>query len=153
MEDNFIKIPAKNKIWVPSNWQLLGYDKAQYTNVAYPIPYNPPFVPDENPCGVYSKFYDYSNDGLRKILCFEGADSCIYLFVNESFVGYSEVSHHTSEFDITDFLNCGKNKITVVVLKWCFGTYLEDQDKFRFTGIFRDVYIFTRKKDYIRGVH
>ena len=132
------------KIPVPSNWQLHGYDKAQYTNVDYPIPYNPPFVPDENPVGVYYKTYDYKADGLERILCFEGADSCIYVYVNGSFCGFSEVSHHTSEFNITKFLHEGQNIITVAVLKWCFGTYFEDQDKIRLSGIFRDVYILSR---------
>ena len=134
------------KIPVPSNWQLHGYDKAQYTNVDYPIPYNPPFVPDENPVGVYYKTYDYKADGLEKILCFEGADSCIYLYVNGKFCGFSEVSHHTSEFNITPLLHEGSNIITVAVLKWCFGTYLEDQDKIRLSGIFRDVYVLSRPK-------
>ena len=134
------------KIPVPSNWQLHGYDKPQYTNVDYPIPYNPPFVPDENPVGVYYKTYDYKADGLERILCFEGADSCIYLYVNGKFCGFSEVSHHTSEFNITPLLHEGSNIITVAVLKWCFGTYFEDQDKIRLSGIFRDVYVLSRPK-------
>ena len=136
----------KKKMPVPSNWQLHGYDRAQYTNVDYPIPYTPPFVPDENPVGIYYKTYDYHNDGLEKILCFEGADSCIYLYINGKFCGFSEVSHHTSEFNITPFLQEGENLITVAVLKWCFGTYFEDQDKIRLSGIFRDVYILSRPK-------
>ena len=134
------------KLTVPSNWQLHGYDKAQYTNVDYPIPYNPPFVPDNNPTGVYYKTYKYKADGLDRILCFEGADSCIYVYINGKFCGFSEVSHHTSEFDITPFLKEGENIITVAVLKWCFGTYLEDQDKIRLSGIFRDVYVLSRPK-------
>ena len=132
-------LDSAKKIPVPSNWQLHGYDRAQYTNVDYPIPYNPPFVPDENPVGVYYKSYDYKADGLERILCFEGADSCIYLYVNGRFCGFSEVSHHTSEFNISGFLHEGQNIITVAVLKWCFGTYFEDQDKIRLSGIFRDV--------------
>ena len=134
------------KITVPSNWQLHGYDRAQYTNVDYPIPYNPPFVPDNNPVGVYYKTYNYKADGLERILCFEGADSCIYVYINGKFCGFSEVSHHTSEFNITPFLHEGQNIITVAVLKWCFGTYLEDQDKIRLSGIFRDVYVLSRAK-------
>ncbi len=134
------------KLAVPANWQLHGYDKPQYTNVDYPIPYNPPFVPDENPTGVYYKAYDYKADGLDRILCFEGVDSCLYLYVNGNFCGFSEVSHHTSEFDITPLLKEGQNIITVAVLKWCFGTYFEDQDKIRLSGIFRDVYVLSRPK-------
>ena len=145
-EDSFAQsvLAQGKKIPVPSNWQLHGYDKPQYTNVDYPIPYNPPFVPDENPVGVYYKTYEYKPDGLRRILCFEGADSCIYVYVNGKFCGFSEVSHHTSEFDITPLLQPGSNIITVAVLKWCFGTYFEDQDKIRLSGIFRDVYILSR---------
>ena len=153
LPDNFaeVKFAAKilesgKKIPVPSNWQLHGYDQAQYTNVNYPIPYTPPFVPDENPVGVYYKTYEYKADGLTRTLCFEGADSCIYLYVNGKFCGFSEVSHSTSEFDITPLLHEGQNIITVAVLKWCFGTYFEDQDKIRLSGIFRDVYVLSRPK-------
>ena len=144
LEDNFADIEGTDLIKVPSNWQLSGYDKPQYTNVCYPIPYNPPFVPDANPVGVYSRNYNYKNNNKRRILCFEGVDSCIYLFVNGTFAGYSEVSHHTSEFDITDLLKEGNNRIVAAVLKWCSGTYLEDQDKIRLSGIFRDVYVLSR---------
>ena len=136
----------KKKMPVPSNWQLYGYDKPQYTNFEYPIPYNPPFVPDENPVGVYYRTYNFVPDGKQKILCFEGVDSCAYVYINGQFCGFSEVAHHTSEFDITDLLKPGENLITVAVLKWCFGTYMEDQDKIRFSGIFRDVYILSRPK-------
>ena len=144
LEDDFTRVKADKKLEVPSNWQLFGYDVPQYTNVQYPIPFDPPYVPDENPCGVYTKLYSYKADGLRKILTFEGTDSCFYLFVNHEFAGYSEVSHHTSEFDITDLLKEGENTVTVLVLKWCFGTYMEDQDKIRLSGIFRDVYVVSR---------
>lgn len=147
MEDNFADTGFSEKIKVPSNWQLFGYDKPQYTNVCYPIPFDPPFVPDDIPVGVYRRGYNYKPDGRSRILVFEGADSCIYLYVNGSFVGYSQVSHSTSEFDITPFLYEGENTITAAVLKWCDGTYLEDQDKFRLSGIFRDVYVLSRPKE------
>ncbi len=144
LEDDFTKEAAENTIPVPANWQLHGYDKPQYTNIAYPITFDPPYVPDENPVGVYSKEYEYIPDGKDRILVFEGVDSCLYLYVNDIFTGYSQVSHCTSEFDITPYLVTGKNKITVAVLKWCDGTYLEDQDKYRMSGIFRDVYVLKR---------
>lgn len=144
LEDDFISVPFTKTIPVPSNWQLHGYDKPQYTNVCYPIPFDPPFVPDDIPVGVYSRSYNYTADGMRKILVFEGADSCIYLYINGEFAGYSQVSHSTSEFDITPLLHDGENVITAAVLKWCDGTYLEDQDKFRLSGIFRDVYVLSR---------
>lgn len=154
LEDDFINLPFKYKIKVPSNWQLQGFvspnDRIQYTNVCYPFTYMPPFVPDQNPVGLYQREYNYKADGKHRILCFEGVDSCLYLFINNQFAGYSEVSHHTSEFDITDLLSEGKNKITVAVLKWCSGSYLEDQDKIRLSGIFRDVYVLSRPEDYIQ---
>jgi beta-galactosidase len=135
------------KLSVPANWQLHGYDKPQYTNVCYPIPFDPPYVPDENPAGVYRKNFTFiKSDKEDCILVFEGVDSCHYVYVNNRFVGYSQVSHATSEFNITDFLNDGENSLTVVVLKWCDGTYLEDQDKWRMSGIFRDVYLLHRSK-------
>lgn len=144
LEDDFLAIKSDVTIPVPSNWQLQGYDIPQYTNVPYPIPFDPPYVPDNNPVGIYSRDYDYNADGLDRILVFEGVDSCIYLYINATFVGYSQISHCTSEFDITPFLKEGNNRITVAVLKWCDGTYLEDQDKIRLSGIFRDVYILSR---------
>ena len=144
LEDDFLPLDTDKTIPVPSNWQLFGYDKPQYTNVCYPITYDPPYVPDENPVGIYEREYNYIPDGFSKILSFEGVDSCIYLYVNSKFVGYSQVSHHTSEFDITPYLVEGTNKIAVAVLKWCDGTYLEDQDKIRLSGIFRDVYVLSR---------
>lgn len=149
MPDDFILEKTDRTIPVPSNWQLHGYDKAQYTNMCYPIPFDPPYVPDDIPVGVYGRNYTYTPDGMRRILCFEGADSCIYLYINGSFAGYSEVSHHTSEFDVTGLLKEGENRITAAVLKWCSGTYLEDQDKFRLSGIFRDVYMLSRPERHI----
>lgn len=146
LEDDFLAVAPDKTIPVPANWQLHGYDKPQYTNVAYPIPFDPPYVPDDNPIGIYSREYNYQPDGNDRILVFEGVDSCIYLFVNDDFVGYSQVSHCISEFDISSFLKAGSNKITAVVLKWCDGTYLEDQDKIRMSGIFRPVYVLKRPK-------
>lgn len=145
-EDDFTALPFDTKLTVPSNWQLFGYDKPQYTNVCYPIPFDPPYVPDDIPVGVYRRKYSYTPDGLDRILAFEGADSCLYLYVNGEFVGYTQVSHSTSEFDITPYIHEGENSITAAVLKWCDGTYLEDQDKFRLSGIFRDVYVLSRPK-------
>ena len=144
LEDDFTALSGTEKMPVPSNWQLHGHDKPQYTNIAYPIPYDPPYVPDDIPVGVYSRGYDYTPDGMRKILTFEGADSCLYLYINGVFAGYSQVSHSISEFDVTQYLREGENRITAAVLKWCDGTYLEDQDKFRLSGIFRDVYMLSR---------
>ena len=137
---------------VPSCWQVLGYDKNQYVNVNYPIPFDPPYVPDENPAGVYAKDFILDEEDLegKVYLNFDGVDSCYYVWVNGQFVGYSQVSHSGSEFDITEKVNEGINRLTVIVLKWCDGTYLEDQDKLRFSGIFRDVYLLLRPENHIR---
>ena len=141
-----------DEIEVPSCWQNAGYDRHQYTNVRYPFPYDPPYVPDENPCGLYlRRFCMNAEDLTQKIyLNFEGVDSCFYLWINEQFAGYSQVSHSTSEFDITDLLNEGENSVAVLVVKWCDGSYLEDQDKLRMSGIFRDVYLIRRPLAHIR---
>lgn len=139
-------------IEVPSCWQTLGYDQNQYTNIRYPIPVDPPYVPSENPCGAYELYFDLEAEtrGGRVLLNFEGVDSCFYVWVNHEFVGYSQVSHVTAEFDITDYVEEEGNLLQVLVLKWCDGTYLEDQDKFRMSGIFRDVYLLYRPESYIR---
>ncbi len=150
IEDNFLDDGFDAVIPVPSNWQLHGYDIPQYTNVCYPIPYDPPYVPDDIPVGVYRRSYAYAGDGMRRILTFEGVDSCLYLYINGEFVGYNQVSHSFAEFDITPHLHEGDNSIVCAVLKWCDGTYLEDQDKIRLSGIFRDVYVISRPEKHLQ---
>lgn len=147
LEDDFTELPGQTTVPVPSNWQLHGFDRPQYTNICYPIMYDPPHVPDDDPVGVYSRTYGYAPDGRRRILVFEGVDSCVYLYINGEFAGYSQVSHSMQEFDVTPFLKPGSNRITAAVLKWCDGTYLEDQDKIRLSGIFRDVYMLSRPEE------
>lgn len=134
---------------VPGVWQNYGYDRHQYTNIRYPFPFDPPYVPYENPCGEYIRSFVYHKDinAPRAYLNFEGVDSCFYVWLNGSFIGYSQVSHSTSEFDITDTVREGENTLAVLVLKWCDGSYMEDQDKFRMSGIFRDVYILKRPEE------
>lgn len=134
---------------VPGVWQNFGYDTHQYTNVRYPFPFDPPYVPQNNPCGAYVRDFVYRKcpEAPRAYLNFEGVDSCFYVWVNGKYVGYSQVSHSTSEFDITELLAEGDNRLAVLVLKWCDGSYLEDQDKFRMSGIFRDVYILNRPEN------
>ena len=139
------------QIPVPSCWQNQGYGRHQYTNVRYPIPCDPPFVPEENPCGLYVRHIDVADPAaFRWYLNFEGVDSCFYLWVNGEFAGYSQVSHSTSEFDISSLLTAGDNTLAVLVLQWCDGTYLEDQDKLRMSGIFRDVYLLARPENHVR---
>ena len=137
---------------VPSVWQNHGYDQHQYTNIRYPFPADPPYVPYENPCGCYVTKFQYTADknAPRAYLNFEGVDSCLYAWLNGQYLGYNEVSHSTTEFDITDKVVDGENTLAVLVLKWCDGSYLEDQDKFRTSGIFRDVYILKRPEAHVR---
>jgi len=138
---------------VPSNWQMHGYDIPHYTNVNYPYPCDPPYVPNDNPAGAYIRdFMLREESDLQTHLVFEGVDSCFYVWVNGIFAGYSQVSHMTSEFDITAFVKPGRNRIAVLVLKWCDGSYLEDQDMWRLSGIFRDVYVLYRDKKHIRDI-
>ena len=146
------EIVFEDKLDVPMNWQNAlgrGYDGIQYTNVDYPFPMDPPHVPSENPAGLYSRSFTLSEKDIADkdvMLNFEGVDSCFYLFINGEFVGYSQVSHMTSEFNVTSFVRPGINDIKVLVLKWCDGSYLEDQDMFRASGIFREVFILMRDK-------
>ena len=150
-EDGY-SVEGFDEIKVPSVWQMAGYDTHQYTNIRYPFPFDPPYVPQDIPCGAYVHTFDYAKDAAapKAYLNFEGVDSCFYVWLNGTYVGYSQVSHMTSEFDVTDVLREGENRISVLVMKWCDGSYLEDQDKFRMSGIFRDVYLLKRPEKGIR---
>lgn len=140
-----------DSVQVPGVWQMAGYDCHQYTNFRYPFPFDPPYVPQDVPCGAYRYDFAYKRDDAapRTYLNFEGVDSCFYVWLNGSYVGYSQVAHATSEFDVTSFLEEGNNTLAVLVLKWCDGSYLEDQDKLRMSGIFRDVYLLKRPEQFI----
>ena len=144
-----------DQVTVPGVWQMDGYDTHQYTNIRYPFPFDPPYVPQDIPCGAYVHNFEYNREkkASKAFLNFEGVDSCFYVWVNGAYAGYSQVSHVTSEFDVTDLLNEGENTLAVLVLKWCDGSYLEDQDKFRMSGIFRDVYLLKRPEKTIRDYH
>lgn len=158
--DSFANLPADpgtapaawRTVTVPAVWQSYGVDSHQYVNTRYPFPFDPPYVPRQNPCGLYRRtfLYEPRPDAPRVWLDFEGVDSCFYLWANGSFAGYSQVSHSTSEFDLTGLLHPGENELRVLVLKWCDGSYMEDQDKFRMSGIFRDVYLLRRPETGIR---
>lgn len=155
LKENFYEegydISKFDEMNVPGVWQMAGYDSQQYTNVKYPIPFDPPYVPLDNPCGAYVYDFDFekSKDAPKNFLNFEAVDSCFYVWLNGQYVGYSQVTHMTSEFDVTDLLRDGKNRLAVLVLKYCDGTYLEDQDKFRMSGIIRDVYILSRPEKFV----
>ena len=143
--DNWVERPTAGRMPVPGCWQLNGFGEPMYVNVRYPIPYDPPYVPVDNPAGVYRRAFSADlTDGMRWLLHFEGVDSCYYLYLNGAFVGYSQVTHNTSVFDATPFLRQGDNTLVLLVLKWCDGTYLEDQDKFRLSGVIRSVYFLKR---------
>ena len=154
--DRDIDVPEKIEKWdkipVPSCWQIHGYDNPNYTNINYPYPVDPPYVPDDNPCGVYEREFEIANKWGRIYFVFEGVSSCAYLTINDNYVGFTQGSHLQAEFDITDFVCEGMNKVTVKVLKWCVGSYLEDQDFFRFNGIFRDCYILQRPENHIGDI-
>uniref|UniRef100_UPI0039B066D1 sugar-binding domain-containing protein n=1 Tax=Serratia proteamaculans TaxID=28151 RepID=UPI0039B066D1 len=127
---------------VPSNWQLAGYDAPIYTNVRYPIPVDPPRVPEQNPTGCYSRQFTvdpaWLAEGQTRII-FDGVNSAFYLWCNGHWVGYSQDSRLPAEFDLSPWLQAGENRLAVMVLRWCDGSYLEDQDMWRMSGIFRDV--------------
>ena len=137
-----------DKIDVPSCWQTYlgrGYDVPQYTNINYPFPFDPPHLPDEIPAGLYVRDFDLpALDGRDALLVFEGVNACFYLWVNDRLAAYSTVSHCTSEVDVTGYLRPGKNTFKILVLKWCASSYLEDQDMWRMSGVFRPVYMLLR---------
>lgn len=146
------RIEKRDKVRVPSCWQLLGYEDPNYTNINYPFPVDPPYVPDDNPCGVYSREFDLEEKWGRVYIVFEGVSSCAFLYINDSYIGFTQGSHLQAEFDITDAVRKGTNRVAVKVLKWCVGSYLEDQDHFRLNGIFRDVYILQRPEGHLKDI-
>ncbi|MCQ2440746.1 MAG: DUF4981 domain-containing protein [Clostridia bacterium] len=146
------RIEKWDKITVPSCWQCLGYENPNYTNINYPYPCDPPFVPDDNPCGIYERNFEINKLWGKVYYVFEGVATCAFLYINGKYVGFTQGSHLQAEFDITDFVTTGKNTVRVKVLKWCVGSYLEDQDCFRFNGIFRDTYILQRPQNHIRDI-
>ena len=154
--DRDIDVPEKIEKWdkipVPSCWQLHGYENPNYTNINYPYPCDPPYVPDDNPCGIYEREFEIEKKWGRLYFVFEGVASCACLAINDEYVGFTQGSHLQAEFDITDYVCEGTNKVTVKVLKWCCGSYLEDQDCFRFNGIFRDCYVLQRPENHIDDI-
>ncbi len=150
VEDFDVNEMLGESIPVPACVQMHGYDHIQYLNIRYPFPVMLPHLPYENPCWHYRRTLNIKKQkGERYYINFEGVDSAFYVYINGEFKGYSQISHATSEFDITDLAVNGENTIDVLVLKWCISTYLECQDKFRFSGIFRNVYMLTRPEGHI----
>jgi len=150
-EEEF-KYKEWDKITVPSCWELYGYESPNYANVAYPHPVDAPNVPAKNPMGVYERTFEIEDEERDTYIVFEGVSSCLELYINGAYVGYSQGSHLQAEFNISDFVKKGENTVCAKVRKWCSGSYLEDQDFFRFHGIFRDVYILSRPKGHIKDI-
>lgn len=139
-------------VTVPHCWQLDGYERPMYTNFNYPYPVDPPYVPDINPCGIYEREFIADGRFPRHYLVLEGASSCAYVWINGIYVGFTQGSHLQAEFDIGAYVRDGANTVRIKVLKWCCGSYLEDQDYFRFNGIFRDVYLLSRPEGHLTDV-
>jgi beta-galactosidase len=164
---NWVKSPDQRPFWffkddydtrdwkdieVPSNWQMKGYDVPIYVNITYPYKKNPPFIPhDFNPVGSYKRNFKVPSDWKQKevFLHFGAVSSAFYVWVNEQLVGYSEDSKVPAEFNITKYLKDGNNSVAVEVYRWCDGSYLEDQDFWRLSGIQRTVFLHARPKTYI----
>ena len=147
VQEGFVELDFDDADWddlaVPSCWQMHGYGKPHYTNVIYPFPVDPPHVPTENPTGCYRRVFSIPLhwQGLRILLNFRGVDSAFYIWVNGKRIGFSKGSRLPAEFDITDVVQPGENVLAVEVLQWSDATYLEDQDMWWLSGIFRDVYL------------
>ena len=139
-----------DKIEVPSCWQILGYENPNYTNINYPFGCDDPYVPNINPMGMYERKFTVSDTSKKTYIVFEGIATCGVVYVNGMYVGYTQGTHLQAEFDITKYVTEGENTLHVKVYKWCVGSYLEDQDCFRFNGIFRDVYLLSRPERHIR---
>jgi beta-galactosidase len=157
---NFYEVGYECSNWseinVPGHWQLQGYDYPQYTNKLYPwhgkVNIKPPFAPTEyNPVGSYVRSFEIPGDWKNKpvYISFQGVESAFYVWVNGSFVGYSEDSFSPSEFDVTPYLIEGENKLAVEVYRWCDASWLEDQDFWRLSGIFRDVYLYSTPEAHV----
>ncbi|WP_122053153.1 beta-galactosidase [Vibrio sp. Evd11] len=147
-----------DSIWgsivVPSNWQMQGFDKPIYTNVKYPFADNPPFVPSDNPTGLYRTRFNCTEQELLDThrLTFDGVNSAFHLWCNGKWVGYSQDSRLPAEFDVSEYLQAGENTLVVMVLRWSDGSYLEDQDMWWLSGIFRDVILLIKPKVAIEDI-
>ncbi|MEZ8155825.1 beta-galactosidase [Vibrio splendidus] len=158
VDGEFIETSFNDSQWdeitVPSNWQMQGYDKPIYANVKYPFEVNPPFVPAENPTGCYRTQITLTKNDLKNTqrIIFDGVNSAFHLWCNGNWVGYSQDSRLPAEFDLTQYLIVGDNTLSVMVIRWCDGSYLEDQDMWWLSGIFRDVTLLAKPKQCIEDV-
>lgn len=140
------------RIDVPSCWQARGYENPNYANAEYPFAFDPPYIPASNPMGVYMREFEIEDTQRCTYIVFDGVSSCVELYVNDAYVGYSQGSRLMAEFDITGFVKKGTNTVLAKVRKWCSGSYLEDQDCPRYNGIYRDVYILSRPQGHIKDI-
>ncbi len=140
-----------DEIDVPSNWQMRGYGQPVYKNIGWPFEPDPPFVPERNETGCYRRTFTIPDEwaGRRVFISFEGVDSAMHLWINGVEVGYSQGSRLPAEFDVTEYLRPGENTVAVRVLRYCDGTYLEDQDTWRLSGIHRDVRLISKPVTHI----
>ncbi|RRZ89345.1 beta-galactosidase [Erwinia sp. 198] len=140
---------------VPSNWQMEGYDAPIYTNVRYPIDTTPPRVPEENPTGCYSLAFNveesWRDEGETQII-FDGVNSAFHLWCNGKWIGYSQDSRLPAAFDLSAALQPGENRLCVMVMRWSAGTWLEDQDMWRMSGIFRSVWLLNKPSLHLSDV-
>lgn len=152
--ESSVDISNWDRIPVPSNWQMQGYDDVKFLNSKYDFPRDIPSIPNTTPAGVYAvDFTIHDNiDVYSKYIVFEGVDSSLYLYLNGEFIGFSQTSHSAVEFDVTSYLKMGKNRLTAIVTKWCDGSYLESCDDWKLSGIFRDVYLLVRPKGHVEDV-
>ncbi len=142
-----------HKFPIPGNWEILGYGTPIYTNIIYPFPANPPYIPhDDNPVGCYRKSVEIPSmwDGRKVFLHFESGVAAMYVWVNGQKVGYSQVTKSPTEFDITQYVKTGKNLIAIQAFRWSDGSYLEDQDFWRLSGFDRDVYLYSTAQQRIQ---
>lgn len=148
----FADTAAWETIPVPSSWQMHGYGKPNYTNITYPYPVDPPHVPQENPVGTYYRTFNFSATWQNRqvFLAFQGVNAAFHVWINGRLVGYSQGSHIPSDFNVTSYLREGENEIAVQVYQWCDGSYLEDQDMWRLSGIFRDVFLYATPDVHLR---
>ena len=146
MDTSYIRF---DKVTVPSTWQRTGYMEPVYLNCPYEFQLPPPAIPEDMTAGIYRKKFEIADTSKKYILTFLGAANNIEVYLNGAYIGYSEGSHNTAEFDITDKITDGTNELVVLMYRWCTGTYLECQDMFRETGIFRDVLLTAYDNSYI----
>lgn len=136
----------------PSCWQLYGYDSPNYTNINYPYPFDPPYVPDINPLGIYERDFEYTGDLPCVYLVLEGVSSCAQVILNGHSIGYTRVPICKRNSISPRRCRPGSNTLRILVRKWCCGSYLEDQDFFRYNGIFRDVYLLERPQGHLTDI-